>query len=84
MRSVGRFFGEEMYQKMLHELVTHYPDKALLHAAWDHAWDDSNPAWRALRLVDRNMRPKHRERWSKYRVGADVKALLDGAARNLR
>ena len=84
MRSVGRFFGEEMYQKMLHELVAHYPDKALLHAAWDHAWDDSNPAWRALRLVDRNVRPKHRERWSKYRVGADVKALLDGAARNLR
>jgi hypothetical protein len=84
MRSVGRFFGEEMYQKMLRELVAGYPDPALLHAAWDHAWDDGHPGWRALRAVDRNLRPKHRERWSKYRVGADVKALLDGTALNLR
>jgi hypothetical protein len=84
MRSVGRFFGEEMYGHMLRELVAHYPDRALLWSAWEHAWDDRNPAWRALRAIDRNLRPKHRERWSKYRVGADIRDLLDGAALNLR
>jgi hypothetical protein len=84
MRSVGRFFGEEMYQKMIHELVAGYPDRALLLAAWEHAWDDPNPAWRLLRLADRNLRPRHRDRWSKYRVGRDVRDLLDGAALNLR
>ena len=84
MRSVGRFFGEEMYQMMIRDLVDRYPDRALLMAAWEHAFDDPNPAWRLLRAVDRNCRPKHRERWSKYRIGADIKGLLDGAAVNLR
>ncbi len=84
MRSVGRFFGEEMYQGMLRDLVDRYPDRALLHSAWEHAFDDPNPAWRLARAVDRNLRPKHRDRWSKYRVGAEIKALLDGAAVNLR
>jgi hypothetical protein len=84
MRSVGRFFGEEMYARMLRELVEHYPDKALLLSAWEHSWDDRHPAWRAVRFLDRNLRPKHRERWSKYRVGRDVRDALDGIALNLR
>lgn len=84
MRSVGRFFGEEMYDRMLRELVEHYPDKALLMSAWEHGHADTHPGWRALRALDRRFRPKHRERWSKYRVGQDVKDLLDGASLNLR
>jgi hypothetical protein len=84
MRSAGRFFGEEMYRRMLHDLVEHYPDKSLLMAAWDHGHADPNPAWRAIRVLDRNLRPKHRERWAKYRVGREIRDLLDGAAVNLR
>jgi hypothetical protein len=84
MRSAGRFFGEEMYQEMLRELVAHYPDKALLWSAWEYAWDDSNAAIRVGRLLDRNLRPRHRGRWAKYRVSRDIRDALDGAALNLK
>ncbi len=84
MRSAGRFLGEEMYGRMLAELVEHYPDKALLMAAWEHAYADPNAAMAAARALDRNLRPRHRDRWSKYRVAREVKELLDRASLNIR
>ena len=84
MRSAGRFFGEELYQGMLRELVGHYPDRALLWSAWEYAWGDPKASVRAARLLDRNLRPRHRGRWAKYRVALDIREALDGAALNLR
>lgn len=84
MRSAGRFFGEEMYQKMIQELVAHYPDRALLWSAWEYAWGDPKASVRLARVLDRNLRPRHRGRWAKYRVALDIREALDGAALNLR
>jgi hypothetical protein len=80
LRSVGRFYGPELYRRMLDELITHYPDKSLLLAAWEFAWQHPNPVWRVLRTLDRVLKPSNRRRWSKYRVASDVKRRLDDAS----
>jgi hypothetical protein len=82
MRSTGKFFGDAMYDRMMDELVEHYPDKALLRGAWEHAFRNRNPIVRFGRLVDRWVRSRHRgKRYSKYPVALDIKRRLDVAAR---
>ncbi|MHC4820351.1 MAG: hypothetical protein ACYTDX_01355 [Planctomycetota bacterium] len=83
MRSVGKFFGDEMYERMTDLLVEHYPDPALLLAAWDHAFEDPNPAMRGLRVLDRNFKSRHKKRYGKYHVARDIKARLDKKSLNL-
>lgn len=80
MRSCGRFFGEELYERMMDELVAHYPDKALLMAAWECAFADPNPLMRFARFLDRTLKPANRKRWSKYHVARDLKRRLDAAS----
>lgn len=80
MRSVGRFFGPDLYDRMLDELVRVYPDRSLLMAGWEFAFHHSNPLTRALRAVDRRVKPSHRKRFSKYRVALDLRRRLDGAS----
>jgi hypothetical protein len=82
MRSVGRFFGEQTYDRMMDELVEHYPDKTLLFGAWEIAWRHPNPVMRFLRAIDRRIKPTNRKRFSKYQVALDLKARLDRAALN--
>jgi hypothetical protein len=77
MRSVGKFFGDELYERMADELVAHYPDKTLLLSAWEHAFRNSNPLIRAARALDR-FKPRHKSRWSKYSVALDIRRRLDG------
>jgi hypothetical protein len=77
MRSVGKFFGEELYERMTDELVAHYPDKTLLLAAWEHAFRNPNLVIRAGRFLDRTLKPRHQRRWSKYQVALDLKRRLD-------
>ena len=77
MRSVGKFFGEELYERMTDELVAHYPDKTLLLAAWEHAFRNPNLVIRAGRFLDRTLKPRHQRRWSKYHVALDLKRRLD-------
>jgi hypothetical protein len=80
MRSCGRFFGEEIYGRMMDELVAHYPDKALLWAAWDCAFSDPSPFMRFARFLDRTLKPANRKRWSKYNVARDLRRRLDAAS----
>lgn len=80
MRSVGKFFHEEMYDRMLDELVEHYPDKALLRCAWEHAFRNRNPIMRVARAMDRSLKPQHRARFSKYMVARDIAQRLDAAS----
>ncbi|MCE9638384.1 MAG: hypothetical protein K8T90_22005 [Planctomycetes bacterium] len=80
MRSCGRFFGEALYARMMDELVAHYPDKALLHAAWEAAYADPNRFMRFIRLLDRTIKPSNKKRWSKYHVARDLKKRLDAAS----
>ena len=77
MRSVGKFFGEEMYERMTDVLVDAYPDKSLLLEAWIHAYRNRNPAIRLGRAADRALKPRHQARWSKYTVARDIKLRLD-------
>jgi hypothetical protein len=77
MRSVGRFFGDELYDRMLDELVAHYPDKVLLHSAWEAAFRCPNPLMRLGRALERNLKPSNRKRYSKYNVARDIKRRLD-------
>ncbi len=77
MRSVGRFFGEETYERMAEELVEHYPDKALLFTAWEFAFRHPNPFTRFVRKLDLLLKPKNRKRYSKYDVARDLKRRLD-------
>lgn len=80
LRSCGKFFGEEIYQRMLAETVAHYPDPSLLVAAWEHGWHNSNPAIRVARSLDRTLRSGKRKRFSKYTVAAELKRALDAAS----
>ncbi len=77
MRSVGKFFGEDLYERMIDELVAHYPDKVLLLSAWEHAFRNHNPVVRLGRFLDRTLKPRHRQRFSKYAVALDIKRRLD-------
>ncbi|MCU0724221.1 MAG: hypothetical protein MUE73_00295 [Planctomycetes bacterium] len=79
MRSVGRFFGPEMYERLMDLLVEHYPDKALLLAAFDVTWRHPNPFLRLARCLDR-LKPGNRKRFSKYNVALDLRRRLDRAS----
>jgi hypothetical protein len=79
MRSVGRFFGEATYDRMMDELVEHYPDKVLLLSAWETAWRHPNPVWRVARALDR-LKRTNRKRFSKYRVALDLRHRLDACS----
>lgn len=81
MRSTGKFFGDAMYERMMDELVAHYPDPSLLRAAWEHAFANRNPIVRFARWVDRRVRERHKKRYSKYPVAEDIKRRLDARAR---
>jgi hypothetical protein len=83
MRSVGKFFGPEMYERMLDELVEHYPDKALLYAAYEHAYRNRHPVIRSARALDRALKPRHRQRFSKYSVARDIGRRLDALSLTL-
>ncbi len=83
MRSVGKFFGEELYERMTDVLVQAYPDKSLLLAAWEHAFRNDNAVIRAARALDRGLKPRHKSRWSKYSVARDIKRRLDAASLTL-
>jgi hypothetical protein len=80
LRSIGRFFGEEMYEKMLDVLVEAYADKTLLLEAWEQAYRNRSTVVRLGRALDRAVNPKTKERWSKYRVAEDLKVRLDRAS----
>lgn len=81
MRSTGKFFGDEMYDRMMDELIEHYPDKTLLLGAWEHAYRNHNLFIRVGRYLDRTLRSRHRgKRYSKYAVAADIKRRLDAAS----
>ncbi len=80
MRSVGRFFGEEMYDRMLDELVATYPDKALLFAAYEAAYAHPNLIMRVARWLDRALKPSRRARFAKYTVARDLRARLDATS----
>jgi len=80
MRSVGKFFGEDLYERMTDVLVEAYPDKVLLLAAWEHAFSNRNPLIRVARALDRKLKPRHESRWSKYSVALDIKRRLDTAS----
>ena len=80
MRSVGKFFGAEMYERMTDILVEAYPDKTLLLSAWEHAFRNGNPVIRVARAMDRALKPRHKSRWSKYSVAQDIRRRLDAAS----
>lgn len=80
MRSVGRFFGEELYDRMTDILVETYPDRTLLFAAWEFAYRHSNPFTRFVRVLDRTLKPSHKKRFSKYRVAQDLRRRLDASS----
>ncbi len=77
MRSVGRFFGDEMYEWMTADLVEHYPDKALLMTTWQWAFDHSDGFTKFVRRLDYSMKPRSKRKYSKYVVALDVKRRLD-------
>jgi hypothetical protein len=77
LRSAGRFFGREIYERMLDELVAHYPDKSLLMAGWEAGYADPSPFMRFARWLDRTLKPANRKEFSKYAVARDLKRRLD-------
>jgi len=83
MRSVGRFFGDAAYDGMLDDLVGVYPDKSLLLSAWEHAYASPNLLMRAARGLERRVKKRHGDRYSKYAVARDVKARLDRLSLNI-
>jgi len=80
LRSVGKFFGDALYDRMMDEVVAHYPDRALLRAGYEHAFENRNPFARAARALDRALRRKHAKPYSKYSVALDLMRRLDGAS----
>lgn len=80
LRSVGKFFGPQLYDRMMDELVAHYPDKTLLLSAWEHAWRNHNPVIRAGRWLDVKLKSRHAGPWSKYSVALDLRRRLDAAS----
>jgi len=77
LRSLGKFFGDALYDRMMEELVEHYPDKALLMSGYQHAFENRNPLVRLARTLDRTLRSKHKKKYSKYSVALDLKRRLD-------
>jgi len=77
MRSVGRFFGDRLYERMTEELIEHYPDKALLMSTYDWAFNDPHPLWKLIRNIDYAAKPKNKKKHSKYEVALDIKRRLD-------
>lgn len=77
MRSVGKFFGEDIYWRMMHEFLEHYPDRGLIEAAWNHAFCNPRMHMRIGRNIESVLKPKHRKRFSKYQVARDIRKLLD-------
>ncbi len=77
MRSVGRFFGDAMYERMTAELVEHYPDKALLMTTWEWGFHHSSLFTRFIRKLDYALKPKNRKKHSKYDVALELKRRLD-------
>ena len=77
MRSVGRFFGVEMYDWMTDDLIELYPDKALLMTTWAWAFDHSDGFTKFVRKIDYAVKPKNKKQHSKYDVALDVKRRLD-------
>ena len=77
MRSVGKFFGEDTYWRMMHELLEHYPNRKYLEAAWAHAFRNPRMHMRIGRKLESILKPKHRRRFSKYQVAHDLRKLLD-------
>lgn len=80
VRSVGKFFGDALYDQMVDLLVQHYPDKTLLLEGWVHAFRNRNLFMRAARRLDWWLRPKSKKRYSKYSVALDLKRRLDAAS----
>ncbi len=80
MRSTGKFFGDEMYDILMDELVEHYPDKRLLLGAWEHACRNQNLFVRGARYLDRTLRSRHQKKYSKYTVAVDLKRRLDASS----
>jgi hypothetical protein len=80
MRSVGKFFGDALYERMMDLLVEHYPDKDLLLSGWEHAFHNHNPLVRLARRLDVALKPRHGGRYSKYSVARDLKRRLDAAS----
>jgi len=80
LRSVGKFFGDDMYELMMDAVVSHYPDKSLLLAGWEHAFHNRNRLVRVARSVDFAVKPANRKRYSKYNVALDLKRRLDAAS----
>jgi len=80
MRSTGKFFGDALYERMLDELVAHYPDPSLLLSAWEHAYRNDNLLIRFGRWLDVRLKPRHQSRYSKYSVARDLKRRLDAAS----
>ncbi len=80
LRSVGKFFGDEVYDLMMDEVVAHYPDKSLLLSGWEHAFHNDNPLVRMARQVDYQAKSKNKKKYSKYSVALDLKRRLDEAS----
>jgi hypothetical protein len=82
MRSIGKAFGDEMYDRMMDGIIKWYPDKALLMEAYIHGIENRNPVMRFFRLLDRTFRSANKKQYSKYNVAFDLKRRLDAAALN--
>ena len=84
LRFLGKAFGAEIYDVMLDETIAHYPDKALLMQAWEHAMHNHNLFVRFFRMLDRRLRRRDNDKpYSKYSVAKDIKRRLVAAALNV-
>ena len=82
MRSIGKAFGDEMYDLMMDGIIKWYPDKAMLMEAYIHGIENRNPVMRFFRRLDRMFRSANKKQYSKYNVAFDLKRRLDEAALN--
>ena len=80
LRSVGKWFGDKMYDLMMDEVIIHYPDKSLLMEGWAHAFENHNVAMRYARRLDYALKAKNKKPYSKYSVALDLKRRLDAAS----
>ena len=80
MRSTGKFFGDEIYARMMDLLVEHYPDKSLLMEAYKHAHQNNNLFLRVMRGLDYKLRKQARKKYSKYTVALDLERRLREAS----
>jgi hypothetical protein len=80
LRSTGKFFGPELYDKMMDLTVEHYPDKSLLMEAYEHAFHNRSLIRRWGRTLDYRLRAQARKTYSKYNVALDLKRRLDAAS----